>query len=107
MAKKCRYKNPDYMKNWKRLNKAEERAGWLWRKYGLTSEQYDEILTKQNFSCAICKEHMSGFKQALAVDHCHSTGKVRGLLCTGCNTAIGSMKDDTERLRNAVAYLEN
>ena len=50
---------------------------------------------------------MNGKRIALVVDHCHDTNRVRGLLCTNCNVAIGHMKDDVERLRAAISYLED
>lgn len=76
----------------------------LKRCYGITPEEYDKILHEQGGTCAIC--HGIESVGRLAVDHCHSTGKVRGLLCTNCNQAIGKLKDDTQLLRNAINYLE-
>jgi len=68
------------------------------------------MLERQNHVCAIC--HEIGFKMndhvydTLCVDHCHETGIVRGLLCNNCNRALGLMKDDINRLKNAISYLE-
>jgi len=74
-------------------------------KYGLDETQYLLILKSQQGRCAICRrEPCSG--ENFAVDHCHQTQKVRGLLCITCNTAIGSLHDDPELLRAAAAYLE-
>lgn len=61
---------------------------------------------KDNATCAICKKHKSNFTRALAVDHCHTTGKIRGLLCTNCNRALGNIKDSIDNLKNAIEYLE-
>ena len=72
---------------------------------GLTLEEYRELLRRQNGVCAICKRDDS--RGSLAVDHCHKTGLVRGLLCRSCNTSLGKMNDDPELLRRAIAYLEN
>lgn len=76
------------------------------KKYGITIEDYHEMFKKQEGRCRICKKHQSEEKVALSVDHCHTTGKVRGLLCMGCNTAIGSFKDNLELLTAAIEYLK-
>ena len=75
--------------------------------YGITIEDYDNLLLKQNNCCAICKQHKSIFTKALAVDHCHVSGKIRGLLCTNCNRAIGNLKDSIDNIKNALMYMEN
>jgi len=69
-------------------------------KYGLTFEQYQEMLDKQKGLCAICRT-----ASACAIDHCHQTDVVRGLLCTSCNSMLGHAKDDIKRLRAAIRYL--
>jgi hypothetical protein len=76
-------------------------------RYGLTGEQYDALLAAQSGGCAICST-TAGTKSnpTLHVDHDHRTGKVRGLLCQNCNTAIGAFQDDPALLRRASAYLE-
>ncbi len=80
--------------------------------YGLTVEQYDAMLVAQGGVCAICKgaeTHVSSFTKQirrLSVDHDHKTNKVRGLLCSSCNRAIGLLGDDVERLRAVLFYLE-
>lgn len=74
--------------------------------YGITLEQYYAMYEAQDHKCAICKkEHELGGKVGLAVDHCHSKGHVRGLLCVKCNHAIGKFEDNVEFLNNAIAYL--
>ncbi len=82
----------------------------LKREFGLDHEKYNKILLSQNGVCAICHcKETSTYKgkiKRLAVDHCHKTGKVRGLLCQGCNQAIGHAKDSIEILTNAVLYLK-
>jgi hypothetical protein len=83
----------------------------LKRNYGITLAEYNSILEKQGGVCAICgkpesaKDSNSGVARNLAVDHCHETGRVRGLLCTGCNTAIGKLTHDDGTLEAAKAYL--
>lgn len=74
--------------------------------YGITIEQHDAMLVAQGGVCAICKGPPVGIGNRLHVDHDHATGVVRGLLCSNCNTSLGKMNDDPERLRAAAAYLE-
>lgn len=83
----------------------KNRKNMLKSKFGLSTEDYNNILTKQNFSCAICGTHQSEFSKALAVDHCHITGKVCGLLCPDCNTGLGKFKEDPDLLSKASEYL--
>lgn len=77
---------------------------YLKRGYGLTYDQYLEMLKSQSGVCAICGKAEQ--KRRLAVDHCHHTGAIRGLLCGLCNTAIGKLNDDVNLLKKAVEYLE-
>lgn len=73
-------------------------------KFGITLDDYDAMLVAQGGGCQICGAPPAGDKR-LAVDHCHETGRVRGLLCTPCNQALGLMRDDPNRLQRAIAYL--
>src|SRR5450830_834703 len=57
--------------------------------YGISLVQYNEMLDKQEYRCAMCDRQVSEFSKALHVDHNHSTGKVRGLLCVNCNSGLG------------------
>ena len=75
--------------------------------YGITSEQYDIIYTKQNGCCAICGKHETKLNRKLSVDHDHETGIIRGLLCYKCNTALGLFGDNIEILKQALNYLIN
>lgn len=77
----------------------------LKHKYALSVEDYEYMLADQGHVCAICKCPNNDGKR-LAVDHDHATGRVRGLLCNPCNLAVGHMKDDPTRLRQAAEYLE-
>lgn len=63
----------------------QKRDKYLKRKYGISLKQYNKMLKNQDESCAICKKHKSNFSRNLAVDHNHSTGKVRAILCMYCN----------------------
>ena len=74
-------------------------------RFGITGEQYDLMLLQQNEVCAICKNPELGRNTVLSVDHNHNTGKIRGLLCNGCNLALGLLKDNSYTLYNAIKYL--
>lgn len=75
--------------------------------YGLTPEQYAEMLEEQGGVCAICgTDEWPGKGNRPHVDHDHSTGRVRGILCSHCNHGLGKFRDDPERLRAAAEYLE-
>lgn len=94
MLKHGRSKQPDY-----------ERAGHVRRKYGVTPEQYNELLDKQSGKCVICGYAFGQRKGDIQVDHCHDSGKVRGLLCDKCNRGLGFFQDQKQLLENAAAYL--
>lgn len=83
---------------------AVARRAKLKRLFGITPEQYDKMLAKQRGVCAICARQSPDGRR-LHVDHCHSTGKVRGLLCHDCNRGIGMFSDDVARLTQASLYL--
>ncbi len=70
----------------------------------ITKEEYDDLLKIQNNVCAICKKVDS--KKSLAIDHNHKTGKIRGLLCEGCNIGLGGFKDDILLLSQSIKYLK-
>lgn len=72
--------------------------------YGLTHEEL-AVLLAQHEVCAICKTTEWG-KKGPQVDHCHATGRVRGVLCSNCNQGLGRFADDPQRLRKAAEYLE-
>jgi hypothetical protein len=83
----------------------------LMRLYGISLEEYNQMLSNQGGVCAICREvevcsdPRAGRTIGLAVDHDHTTGKIRGILCSKCNKAIGLLKDDTSLLASAIDYL--
>ncbi|WP_353231257.1 MULTISPECIES: endonuclease VII domain-containing protein [Novosphingobium] len=73
-------------------------------KYGMTFEQRALLRKQQDARCAICADPLQGGRRE-HLDHCHATGRVRGLLCSECNTGIGKLKEDPAILRRAVEYL--
>lgn len=98
LAKKAR--------RWRSENKERCFNNTLLLKYKITSEEYFEILKRQNGVCAICKKPEDGNrKRSLCVDHCHKDGHVRGILCGLCNTALGYFKDDISSIDAAAEYL--
>ena len=95
-----------YAKEWRKANPDKAKASDLKKKYGITLDTYNNIRKAQNYSCAICGKHEDAEYQNLAVDHCHATGKVRGLLCSVCNRSLGNFKDSILILKKAIQYLE-
>ncbi|MAT39187.1 MAG: hypothetical protein CL946_06255 [Ectothiorhodospiraceae bacterium] len=77
---------------------------YRYKQFGLTIADYEQILKDQGGVCAICGQPPNG--RDLCIDHCHRTGKVRGLLCDGCNTGIGKLGDDASSIRKALIYLQ-
>ena len=83
--------------------KQRHRESDRFRRRGCTEEEYTKRLIEQNEECAICGKKLG---QKLRIDHNHTTGKLRGLLCDNCNWGLGNFKDNTELLKNAILYLE-
>lgn len=109
---KLKRENPDHLKNqaeYRKKNavmeKVYQRRSDYKKKFGITVDQYEHMLIMQNGVCAIC-HHVCVTGRNLAVDHCHETGKIRGLLCANCNRGIGMFKDMPNRLKMAAKYLE-
>jgi|SRR6185369_3578997 len=75
-------------------------------RFGITLDEYLSILKQQNYKCLICGISHSYMGHRLAVDHNHNTGKIRGLLCKGCNMGIGNFKENTSNLLKAVDYIK-
>lgn len=101
-------KNPQNLKVIKKReynkNKRRYRDKYYQNEYNITISDYDLLLEKQNEVCAICKDRCKSGKM-LAVDHCHKTGKIRGLLCTKCNTGLGNFNDNRQFLLLAADYI--
>lgn len=94
------------VKAWQEAN-PEKRKGQRLKRFGIAVADFKEMLAMQNGRCAICgHDDASNPKFFPVVDHCHETGRIRGLLCINCNQALGKFKDDIHRLFSAVAYLE-
>ena len=95
-TKDSKVKYPGHDRNW-----------YLNFRYGISIEDYEQLLKHQNYSCAICKRHYTEFKKKLSVDHDHENDIIRGLLCDRCNTAIGLFQDNVENLETAIVYISN
>lgn len=100
-----------YLRAYRKHDPVVEKERYLLLRFNLSMEDYSQMLSAQGGVCAICKQpetHMrNGKVKALAVDHNHKTGKVRGLLCSDCNTGIGKLKDSPDVLQAAIDYLRN
>lgn len=107
--KELRQLNPEKKREEARRNycpKKNKLRGWKQAGIvGMTLEKYQQLLDQQNYSCAICNTHESKFKKALSLDHDHSTGKARGLLCDNCNRALGYLKESETIVNNLLTYI--
>jgi hypothetical protein len=92
-GRKWRADNPTYSTDWQRR-----------KNFGVSSEAVSDMLLEQNGLCAGCgRKFGPGLREY--VDHCHKTGKIRGLLCNGCNVSLGRLRDDPETLRRLADYV--
>lgn len=87
-------------------NKDKFENNRLWRAYGITLHDYNTMLLNQNFSCAICSYSVKDSARKLDVDHCHKTGRVRGLLCNRCNKFLGMIDVNNSVIQNLIEYLK-
>ena len=111
ISNKKRYKQRKAEGYYHRLDRIERKKRDLDKKYGITLEEYHTLLSNQNGKCAICLgENKVKYKNEketfFCVDHCHKTGKIRGLLCVQCNAALGQFKEDLGNLNRAINYIK-
>lgn len=99
IARKAKIRNADPK------NKLARRIKHLKEEYNMTLEDFDKMVNSHENSCAICHKHQSQLNKLLSIDHDHSTGKIRGLLCFDCNVGIGKLGDDIQILKSAIEYL--
>ncbi len=99
-----------YAKEWRVLHGDKYKDSPLKSDFGISLEQYNQMLLSQKGCCDICGNPetatRSGRIKALAVDHCHESGFIRALLCNACNVGLGAFGDDVDRMKAAIAYLE-
>ena len=99
--------NKEKYKAYSEANKEKIEEYRLNNKFGITQDEYDLNLELQDHACKICKVDASEFTKKLHVDHCHTTGELRGLLCPSCNVGLGHFRDDIELLEDAIDYVKN
>ena len=92
------------MRHYRARNAERIRLRVTLKSWGLTQEQYENLFELQEHRCAICGAERRS-ERALAIDHCHDTGRIRGLLCQDCNLGMGQFADDPELLEAAARYL--
>ena len=87
---------------------AKRRSAYLMKTYNITLDTYHIMLAEQGGKCKICGalSPQTAWGELFRVDHCHKTGRIRGLLCDGCNMGLGSFRDNPSALRAAAEYLE-
>jgi hypothetical protein len=83
----------------------QKHRSYLRRAYGVTADEYERLLVTNDYKCEICLIDQRYTKKRHAVDHCHLTGKIRGLLCSNCNIAIGHLGDDKGKIMKAYEYI--
>lgn len=114
------FNKSDARKQWRLNNKMKiaeyQKTMWQTKKltkphlkgcYGITIEDYQTMIVAQEFRCKGCGKHETDLSRPLCIDHCHTTGKVRGLLCASCNSSIGFVNDDINILLNLIKYLQD
>ncbi len=108
--KQWRKKNPDKVKKIAKTFRTQNENGYYnsfyKSKYKISFDYYNELVKKQDSKCKICGIDQSELDRRLAVDHCHETGKVRGLLCGNCNKGIGNLQESVMILESAITYLK-
>lgn len=103
----------EYAREWRKNNKRKCHDRELKRLYGIGVDEYEKMLVEQNNLCKLCGkaeasvDHRTKKIRRLAVDHCHNSSKVRALLCSQCNKALGNFKDDISLLTKAIEYIKS
>lgn len=91
----------------KRSFEVNKKRPWLKKAYGITFEQFLNLLDKQAYICLICEVKLDPYERKTCIDHDHKTGKIRGILCNPCNLIIGHARDDCFILKKAILYLKS
>jgi hypothetical protein len=106
-AKAWRLENPERVAQYRAKNRRKSYLQEAFRKYGITAEQFHELMNRQKDSCATCcvPFDWSDRETKPHIDHCHVTLKVRGILCKKCNSVLGMVKDNAKTLLNLAEYL--
>ena len=99
-------KDKEYKKRYLEANPNILKNSYYKRHYGITLAEYEDMLIKQGGGCALCGTLKPKGKGSFHVDHCHKTGKIRGLLCHSCNVGIGNLQESYELLIKAAQYIK-
>ena len=100
-------KHREYQAAYRKQHRQRTREHDLKRNFGITLKQYEEMLSNQENMCAICRRPATQFRRGLHVNHDHTDGMVRGLLCTPCNIGLGGFRDNPDLLVAAIKYLSS
>ncbi len=95
-SKRYQRANPEKMRMWKQWQFSRD----IERKYGITFERYQELVRTEGIICAICRS-----TEKIGIDHCHASGRFRGFLCSGCNLAIGNIRESADRAEGLAKYI--
>ena len=111
LAFPCKECRKSYRKERRKYCPIKRREEGLKHLYNITIDDYNKMLKFQNYKCAICSTSSINYRSRngsthFSVDHCHTTGKIRGLLCCICNIGLGNFKDNTDLLNRASMYLQ-
>lgn len=102
--------NPEPHRNrankWRLDNPDKAKCAQLRKNYGITLDEWKDLFVKQGLCCAICKSLFPNTKNDWHTDHCHATGKVRGILCHNCNRGLGEFKDNVANIKATIEYLQ-
>ena len=103
----CKHCVTEYQREYNKTDAGKKSASnrKIRYRFGVSDEEWTKMFNEQNGCCKICGRHHTEFDRQLSVDHCHKTGKIRGLLCGSCNRAIGLLGDSKELLIKAANYL--
>lgn len=109
-ARREYYSRPEVKEHRRAIVKKKKAEGtykfyYIKFKYGLTRLDFENLLKSQDHKCAICFNEITWGDRKTHIDHCHTTGKIRGILCEQCNKGLGCFKDNENALRNAINYL--
>lgn len=107
LSARCKPCHQEYKKENPAATARNRKAEKLKLRYGLTYEEWEALRENEGYACMVCGITEVELDRRLDVDHCHSSGKVRGVLCNPCNTLLGHAKDNIGILKSAIAYLEN
>lgn len=105
ICKVCKNKKQNAMRSVNKKSKLSVRKRHLLVKYNLSFDAFEALHSSQGGKCAICRKEIHLLDKHTCVDHDHSTGSVRGILCKPCNSGIGQLKDDVKNLQSAIEYL--